>query len=65
MLAIAGEETGERCVHGNPKDESGDDTNGMLLNNEDEGRTPNWSKLTTRSTTGESWSEMVESPLGC
>ena len=65
MLAITGEETGEHCDHDNPNDESGDDTNGMLLNNEDEGRTPNCSELTTGPPTGESWSETVESHLGC
>ena len=65
VLAIIGDETGEPCVHNNPKDESGDDNNGMLFNNEDEGRTPNWSELTAGPPMRESWSEMVESHLGC
>ena len=47
MLAIIGEVTGEHCVHDNPKDETGDVTNGMPLDNEDKGQASNLSELTT------------------
>ena len=41
MLEIIGKVTGKQCVHDDPKNETGDDSNWMALNNEDEGRTSN------------------------
>ena len=47
-MATIGEVTGEHCDHDNPKDGTGDDTNGMEASKEDEGRTPNWIELAIR-----------------